>query len=268
MHMKTSRKIESTSTNNQRVVDEEQFMFSLVTSHSQADDATQQNTQYEFTFMSLDLNEVINKFSALSIIIDKRNHFQDSAKILSTIFRRSISIVQVDNSQNNVNILMILRYRFKSSSRLERFLKKSSQTSYQSNFITQNIQKAIEWWHNSFYQYCSTMFEIARTTSWFHCWSTRKSKNMTYLRYKNRDATLAFSRRTTRLSLTFTWRTIKKATCVFVFTSTSSWMLIADQLISSFRMFALLSWELQQTTCNATYTFITFTVYSQSRIRF
>ncbi len=81
MHTKTSRKIDSESTNNLRVIDEEQSMISFVTFRSQADDATQQNTQYEFTFMNLNFNEIINKFFALSIIIDKRNHFQDSTEI-------------------------------------------------------------------------------------------------------------------------------------------------------------------------------------------
>jgi hypothetical protein len=144
MHTKTSREIDSKSTNNLRVVDEEQSMISFVTSRSQADDATQQNTQYEFTFMNLNLNEVINRFFALSIIINKRNHSQNSTKISSTIFQRSFSVVQMNNSQNSVNALTILRYKFKSSSRIEKFLKKSSQTSYQSNFIIQNIQEAIE----------------------------------------------------------------------------------------------------------------------------
>jgi hypothetical protein len=144
MHTKTSREIKSKSMNNLRVVDEEQSMISLVTSRSQANDATQQNTSYKFIFMSLNFNEVINRFSVLSIIIDKRNHFQDSTKISSTIFRRSFSVVQMNNSQSNVNFLTILRYKFQSSSRTKKFLKKSSQTLYQSNLITQNIQEAIE----------------------------------------------------------------------------------------------------------------------------
>ncbi len=138
MHTKTSRKIDLESTNNLRIVDEKQSMISFVTSRSQANNVTQQNTQYEFIFMSLNFNEIINRFFALSIIIDKRNHFQDSTKISLTIFRRSFSVVQVNNSQSSVNALTILRYRFKSSSRIKRSLKKSSQTSYQSNLITQN----------------------------------------------------------------------------------------------------------------------------------
>ncbi len=144
MHTKTSRKIDSKSTNNLRIVDEEQSMILFVTSRSQADDVTQRNTQYEFILMNLNFNEIINKFSALSIIINKRNHSQNSTKISSTIFRQLFSVVQMNNSQSNVNVLTILRYKFKSSSRIKRFFKKSSQTSYQSNLITQNIQKMIE----------------------------------------------------------------------------------------------------------------------------
>ncbi len=145
MHTKTSRKIDSASTISQRVVDEDQLMFSFFTSHLQADDATQQNTQYEFTLMNLNFNEIINRFFILLIIIDKRNHSQDSTKISSTISRQSFNVVQMNNSQNSVNVLTILNYRFKSSSRIKKFFKKSSQTSYQSNLITQNIQEAIEW---------------------------------------------------------------------------------------------------------------------------
>jgi hypothetical protein len=93
MHTKTLRKINLTSMINQRVVNEDQSMFSLVMFHLQTDYATQQNTQYEFTLMSLNLNKVINRFFVLSIIINKRNHFQDSTNVLLTIFRRSFSVV-------------------------------------------------------------------------------------------------------------------------------------------------------------------------------
>ncbi len=136
--MKTSREINASSMNNRRSADEAQLMFSLETFHTQTKSATQQNTQYEFTLMSLNLNEIINKFLILSITTDKRSHSQDFVDASSTISQRSISVMQIDNSQNNVNVLTILRYRFKSSSRLKRFFKKSFQTSYQSNFNIQN----------------------------------------------------------------------------------------------------------------------------------
>ncbi len=130
MHAKTSRVVDDLMTNHQRIVDEAHFMSSSKTSQSQTNNATQQSTQYEFILMSLNLNEFINKFLTLSIIIDKRNHFQNSINVSSAISRRSISVMQIDNSQNNVNVLTMFRYKFKLFSRLRRFLKKSSQTSY------------------------------------------------------------------------------------------------------------------------------------------
>ncbi len=144
MHTKTSRVVDDLMTNHRSIVDEAHFMSSLEASQSQTNNATQQNTQYEFTLMSLNFNEFINRFSTLSIIIDKRNHFQSSIDVSSTISRRSISVVQIDNSQDNVNVLTMLRYRFKFFSRLRRLFKKSSQTSYQSNSNTQNIQNENE----------------------------------------------------------------------------------------------------------------------------
>ncbi len=135
---------------------------------SQTNNATQRSTQYEFIFMSLNLNEIINKFSIL-LIIDKRIHSQNLIEISSTISRRLISVMYVNNFQDNVNILTVLRYKFKSISRLKRSFKKSSQTSYQSISNIQNIQNENEWWYNSCHLYCNIMFEIAKITSWFHC---------------------------------------------------------------------------------------------------
>jgi hypothetical protein len=48
--------------------------------------------------MSLNLNDIINKFSIMLIIIDKRNHFQNLIKISSTISRRLINEMQLNNS--------------------------------------------------------------------------------------------------------------------------------------------------------------------------
>ncbi len=142
--MKTSREINASSMNNRRSANEAQFMFSLETFYTQTKSATQQSTQYEFILMSLNLNEIINKFLILSIITNKRSHSQEFVDVSSTISQRSISVMQINNSQSNVNFLTILRYRFKSSSRLKRFFKKSFQTSYQSNLNTQNTQNENE----------------------------------------------------------------------------------------------------------------------------
>jgi hypothetical protein len=106
--------------------------------------STQQSTQYDFTMMSLDLNENINKFFALLSIHDKRSHSQKSSVESSATFRRSISVIQIKSSQNDINALAILRYRFKSSLRLKRSLKKSSQQSNQDNSIIQSTQNENE----------------------------------------------------------------------------------------------------------------------------
>jgi hypothetical protein len=86
---------------------------------------------------------------------------------------------------------------------LKKFLKKLSQSSNQDNSIIQNTQNENEWWHNHHYSYCNTTCEIAKTTSWSSCSRIRKYAITTFWRFKNSDATHAFSRRTIRLSSTF-----------------------------------------------------------------
>jgi hypothetical protein len=149
--------------------------------------------------MSLDLNENINRFFVFFSIHDKRNHSQKSLIESSTTFRRSISVVQINNSQNDINVLTILRYKFKSFFKLKKFFKKFSHSSNQDNSIIQSIQNEDEWWHNHHYLYCNTTFEITKTTSWFLHLRTRKYEITTFWRFKNFDATHAFSRRTIRL---------------------------------------------------------------------
>jgi hypothetical protein len=165
--------------------------------------STQQSTQYDFTMMSLDLNENINRFFVLSSIHHKRSHSQKSSIESSTTSRRLISVVQINSSQNDIHALTILRYRFKSSLRLKKSFKKFSQSSNQNNSIIQSTQNEDEWWHNHHYSYCSTTCEIAKTTSWFSCLRIWKYAITTFWRFKNFDATHAFSRRTIRLSSTF-----------------------------------------------------------------
>jgi hypothetical protein len=153
--------------------------------------------------MSLDLNENINRFFVLLSTHDKRSHSQKSSVESSTTFRRSISVIQIKSSQNDINALTILRYKFKSFFRLRRSLKKFSQQSNQDNSIIQSTQNENEWWHNHHYSYCNTMCEITKTTSWFSCSRIRKYAITTFWQFKNSDATHAFSRRTIRLSSTF-----------------------------------------------------------------
>jgi hypothetical protein len=119
-------------------------MRSLATSQQTMNLSTQQNTQYDFTMMSLDLNENINKFLVFSSTHDKRSHSQKSSVESSTTFRRSINVIQIKSSQNDINALAILRYRFKSFLKLKRFFKKFSQQSNQDNSIIQNTQNENE----------------------------------------------------------------------------------------------------------------------------
>ncbi len=138
MHFESSTENEAASIENRFHVIEITQMRSFATSQQTMNFSTQQSTQYDFTMMSLDLNENINRFFALFLIHDKRNHSQKSSIESSTTFRRSINVVQINSSQNDINALAILRYKFKSSFRLKKFLKKFSQSSNQDNSIIQN----------------------------------------------------------------------------------------------------------------------------------
>jgi hypothetical protein len=138
MHFETSSDENATSTKNWFHVIEITQMHSLVTFQQKINHTTQQSTQYDFTIVNFDLNENINKFFILFSTHNKRNHSQKSSIESSTLFRRFVNVVQINNSQNNINALTILRYKFKSSFKLKRFFKKFSQSTKQSNSIIQN----------------------------------------------------------------------------------------------------------------------------------
>jgi hypothetical protein len=144
MHFELSTEDETTSTENRFHVIEITQMRSFATSQQAMNLSTQQSTQYDFTMMSLDLNENINRFFALFSIHDKRSHSQKSSVESSATFRRSISVVQIESSQNDINALAILRYKFKSSLKSRRSLKKFSQQSNQDNSIIQSTQNENE----------------------------------------------------------------------------------------------------------------------------
>jgi hypothetical protein len=144
MHLETSTDEEAASTAKRSHVIEITQMRSLATSQQAMNLSTQQNTQYDFTMMSLDLNENINRFFVLFSIHDKRSHSQRSSVESSTTFRSLISVVQIDSSQNDINVLAILRYKFKSFFRLRRSLKKLTQSSNQDNSIIQSTQNEDE----------------------------------------------------------------------------------------------------------------------------
>ncbi len=144
MHFETSTDENAASIENRSHVIEITQMRSFATSQQTMNFSTQQNTQYDFTMMSLDLNENINRFFVLFSIHDKRSHSQKSSVESSTTSRRSISVVQINNSQNDINALTILRYRFKSFFKLKIFFKKLSQSSNQDNSIIQSTQNENE----------------------------------------------------------------------------------------------------------------------------
>jgi hypothetical protein len=144
MHLELSTEDETASTESRFHVIEITQMCPSATSQQAMNLSTQQSTQYDFTMMSLDLNENINRFLVFSSIHDKRSHSQKSSIESSATFRRSISVVQIKSSQNDINALAILRYRFKSSLRLKRSLKKLSQQSNQDNSIIQSTQNENE----------------------------------------------------------------------------------------------------------------------------
>jgi hypothetical protein len=144
MHFETSTNEKATSIKRLFHVIEITQMRSLATFQQAMNLSTQQSTQYDFTMMSLDLNENINRFFALLSTHDKRSHSQRSSVESSTTSRRSISVVQINSSQNHINALTILRYRFKSSFKLKRSFKKLTQSSNQDNSIIQNTQNENE----------------------------------------------------------------------------------------------------------------------------
>jgi hypothetical protein len=144
MHFELSTEDETASIENRSHVIEITQMRSFATSQQAMNFSTQQSTQYDFTMMSLDLNENINRFFALFSIHDKRSHSQKSSVESSTTSRRLISVIQIKSSQNDINALAILRYKFKSFFKSKRSFKKFSQQSNQDNSIIQNTQNENE----------------------------------------------------------------------------------------------------------------------------
>jgi hypothetical protein len=123
--------------------------------------------QKKSTLMSLNLNEITNRFLILSSITDKKNCNQNSVDKSSKFSRRFVNVIQVNSSQKKINAFFLFRYKFKSSSRLKKSFNKSTSSNYQNNSNTQNIRNSKEWLKKSFSQYYNTMWKTARTKSWF-----------------------------------------------------------------------------------------------------
>jgi hypothetical protein len=103
------------------------------------------NEQKKSTLMSLNLNEITNRFFTLSSIIDKRSCNQNFVDRSSRFNKRFVNVIQINSSQRKMNAFALFRYKFKSSSRLKRSFNKSTSSSYQSNSNTQNTRNSKKW---------------------------------------------------------------------------------------------------------------------------
>jgi hypothetical protein len=103
------------------------------------------NEQKKSTLMSLNLNEITNRFLILSSIIDKKSCSQNFVDKSSRFSRRFVSVIQINSSQKKMNVFVLFRYKFKSSSRLKRSFNKSTSSNYQSNSNTQNTRNSKKW---------------------------------------------------------------------------------------------------------------------------
>ncbi len=101
--------------------------------------------QEKSTLMSLNFNEIMNRFFTLSSIIDKKSCNQRFVDRSSKSSKRFVSVIQVNSSQKKINAFILLRYRFRSSSRLKRLFNKSTSSNYQSDSNTQSIRNSEEW---------------------------------------------------------------------------------------------------------------------------
>jgi hypothetical protein len=143
LHVETSR-----NTNVKQNAKERINEFSTIISFTEISQIIKRmtftNEQKKSTLMSLNLNEITNRFLILSSITDKRScnqNFVDRSKSS----RRFVSVIQVNSSQKEMNALALLRYRFKSSSRLKRSFNKSTSSSYQNNSNTQSTRNSEKW---------------------------------------------------------------------------------------------------------------------------
>jgi hypothetical protein len=95
--------------------------------------------------MNLNLNEIINRFFTLSLIINKKKLQLNSVDKSSKFNKRFINLMQINSSQKNINVFVLFRYKFKSSSRLKRSFNKSTSSNYQSNSNTQSTRNSKKW---------------------------------------------------------------------------------------------------------------------------
>ncbi len=144
LHVETSRNTD-VKRNAKKRTDESSTIISFTEISQIIERMTFTDEQKKSTLMNLNFNEITNRFLILSSIIDKRSCNQKLVDRSSRFSRRFVSVIQVNSSQKEINAFVLLRYRFRSSSRLKRSLNKSTSNSYQSNSNTQSIRNSKEW---------------------------------------------------------------------------------------------------------------------------
>jgi hypothetical protein len=144
LHVETSRDTD-VKQNARKRINESSTIISLTEISQIIERMTFTNEQKKSTLMSLIFNEITNRFFILWSIIDKKNCNQNFVNRSSKSSKRFVSVIQVNSSQKRMNAFALLRYKFKSSSRLKRSLNKSTSSSYQSNSNTQNMRNSEKW---------------------------------------------------------------------------------------------------------------------------
>jgi dihydroorotate dehydrogenase len=144
LHVETSRNTD-VKQNAKKRINESSTIISFTEISQIIERMTFTNEQEKSTLMSLNLNAITNRFLILSSIIDKKSCNQNFVDKSSRSSRRFVSVIQVNSSQRKMNVLALLRYKFKSSSRLKRSLNKSTSSSYQSNSNTQSTRNSEKW---------------------------------------------------------------------------------------------------------------------------
>jgi hypothetical protein len=144
LHVETSRNTDVKQNAKERI-DESSTIISFTEISQIIEQMTFTNKQKKSTLISLNLNEITNRFLTLSSIIDKRSCNQNLVDRSSKSSRRFVNVIQINSSQKRMNVLVLFRYKFKSSSRLRRLLNKSTSSSYQSNSNTQNTRNSKKW---------------------------------------------------------------------------------------------------------------------------
>jgi hypothetical protein len=144
LHVETSRNT-NVKQNAKKRINEFSTIISFTEISQIIERMTFTNEQEKSTLMSLNLNEITNRFFILSSIIDKKSCNQNFVDKSSKFSRRFVNVIQINSSQKKMNVLVLFRYKFKSSSRLKRSFNKSTSSSYQNNSNTQSTRNSKKW---------------------------------------------------------------------------------------------------------------------------